>query len=164
MLKLFTSSGCCGLREISGLEDYTKPEKLMNDFCELFSGNKAAFVMFSCPLTQSIGRRFVEFIRANDLGDVTESAPHYSKSTNRNVRVYVWGVNKPVMEAWYRKNLIPIEVGQKAISRNYSSMYLGIVPGTEVEVVAVSDDGMTFDGSAKLTTFRRLPRGQFTFV
>lgn len=118
---------CCGLREISGLIEFTTPKAAMREVCEqifdMLYGeipsmanclNEFNFshVIFSEARTarrigtpEHYGTDFAAFITANALGSLVTGPRVRNPNSESMLKVWLWTVNRRALILWYRAQL-----------------------------------------------------------
>ena len=60
---------------------------------------RCAFLVFTEAGTRSkYGRKFAEYVLANDLGEITITPPSSNPNTRRRVTVFVWKLSRPNLD------------------------------------------------------------------
>jgi len=137
---------CCGLRELNGIIEYTTPEAILEHAVPQFRGTDGAFMMFSCPTSNSIGRKLAEFIKDNEFGVVTESPVRRNPNSGNMLRVFMWALNKKPLYKWVddrakKRGDVVFEVGQRVRGRVSANIYGITKEGWEGVVVAILSNG-----------------------
>lgn len=107
-----TNLGCCGVKEITGLAGHKSAPDAMRAYCKrpfshdtAFAPPSCAFTLFTAPQPYKYGHVFAAFILKNKLGDVQEIGPTLNPNSGNRLQVWVWTVDRPALEKWYRADL-----------------------------------------------------------
>jgi hypothetical protein len=134
-------TSCCGLYELFELNQDRSAEQTLKQFVQksgykykplwtdndeydkpfshvIFTAAHQRKAKFDDPEHPSYGTRFAEFIKANKLGSVTESATTENPNSGNQLRVYVWAVDWTKVKAWDQGKLTekPKKTTKKAVT------------------------------------------------
>lgn len=107
--------GCCGIREIDGLQYTTSEKKAIQEFLHRTKRNRYfRFVIFSqadgaWARVPNYGVKFAAFIETNKLGTLTMSNTAVNPNTGNKVTVWIWSVDWDALKKWAKEN--PVAVG-----------------------------------------------------
>lgn len=105
MLELL-GTGNCGVKELDGIED--APAEIVMDLAELMfrRKNKMAFAVFSDNTkAPRYGQRLASFIVKHNLGEVTTQRARKNPNSGRNIKVWLWGIDRGAFEKWYNSQV-----------------------------------------------------------
>lgn len=112
-MELFKLKGCCGVRELHGLSEYSTPERAMAQLGQLL-GLKAIMVfndqehvagqnvnwrhlLFGQNRTNTYGDRFRAYILEHKLGTVVETDTQVNPNSGNPLKIFVWTVDWPAL-------------------------------------------------------------------
>lgn len=120
----FVKTACCAIQEIHNLRNHTTAKEAMTSFCQQALlqrpkfGNSIgvideifSFYLFTAAIgsgyyDRSYGQDFYDFIVANKLGDVYQSArrPNKAWHPDHENQVYIWTPDHAAIKAWWVLN------------------------------------------------------------
>ena len=122
-----TNLGCCGVREIANLSAHKSAPEALRAFCEgpavqfdlnaqgipppgctyrnmvrgTYKPPSCAFALFTQVEGHKYGTKFAALILREKLGEVYETQPRVNPNSGNSIRVWVWGINRDALEAWF---------------------------------------------------------------
>lgn len=126
------------MREFSGLDEFKAPQDALKSIVPNWLEMTSAFLLMAYTPKNSIGRRFINFIKENNLGTITESGIKLDKASGKRVRAFFWGVNTPAASKWFLDSFPPnLKIGDLVIANVVANDYgyNTTKPGTVWEVV-----------------------------
>lgn len=84
---------CCGLREYVGLTEFDDVKEALLYVKPTWFSWRGAFMLFTCPTNNTMGKRLVRFIEKHGLGSTVESDVKNNPNSGNNLRVIIWAVN-----------------------------------------------------------------------
>jgi len=111
MMTVFHASGCCGVREIHGLSEYSTSSAAMKAFYKaaiLANVIKFRYVYFA-QNGPHYGDKFAAYILENKLGEIIETGSHVNPNSGNKLKMFVWTLNIENLKAWAVGNMKPVE-------------------------------------------------------
>ncbi len=101
------STTCCGLAEISGINDVDNVKEILQITGEADFGHEKdhhAFYLFSDTGKQTIARKLTSYIKTHGLGKVQKSIAKKNPNTQNRLIIYTWAVARRPFKQWYSKH------------------------------------------------------------
>lgn len=143
-------TSCCGCREFGGIEKFTSPEDVLKGLADDWFEWHGAFILFSYVVKNKIGRKFINYIKENGLGTITESEIRTSKATGERIRAFFWAVDEESFAEWFATNHIESSrptygwsIGDTVIAHN-GAPYITTTNGWVGIVDYIYPDGIHF--------------------
>lgn len=109
--------GCCGIREIDGLEYARDCKYALHEFLHRTKRNRLfRFAIFSeSNFTWNYhhgmtdyGQKLAAYIKQHKLGKVTKSNTAQNPNSGNNVTVWIWSVDWDALKKWAADNPVPL--------------------------------------------------------
>lgn len=140
-----TKTTCCGLREFAGLDEFEDVVDALKFVVPLWFSMKSSFMLCGyIPTKVYKGRKFINFIKKNNLGSITEAGIRLDKTTNTRVRLFFWGVDNETLSKWWTANKPPppehwLKAGQSVRANSLADVYGYSTTSTGTEWIVESD-------------------------
>lgn len=103
MPTISASQGCCGVRELYNLAGLSTL-KIEAVYTAIHTNNKnGSFYWFADGVNSTNGDRLARYILKHNLGDLTEFGPTHNPQSGHDLKMWVWQIDVPVIDAWYHK-------------------------------------------------------------
>lgn len=96
---------CCGILEISGLQDDSLHTVLSFRDAEEANDNRYAFAIFSDIVVgdRKRGENLARYIRKHKLGKVRSSSAKRNLNTSSTIKMWIWEVNHDALDRFFAK-------------------------------------------------------------
>ncbi len=103
MLSLYNTNSCCGVDEISGIENYPDaPEQALKDLAIKYfdEPDHAAVIMFNGVIKEGYLEEFADLLKTLKLGAVVGTRAKINTNSDHKIRAFLWSVNYKAFKAW----------------------------------------------------------------
>lgn len=121
-----TSLGCCGIREIQGLNTWPLHRELFTHMIFENNGNLGcAWVCFNGVQAQGYVDAFASFLEQEKLAHTIIALPQVVNPNSRNVLdVRMWHVDRDAVQAWWRARANTVCTCSRCVHPSYQHVAL----------------------------------------